>query len=115
MPSRLRILRTPTGGAPEHVRRAWVGLELPLIAEGEFSQHSVLETQPPRSRLGWWWWRVTGKLRRDRGFAVYVVDALAVLEPARPLEASWWRQNAGHLCAPGHVFIFDADCGEVVS
>jgi hypothetical protein len=110
----LRILRTPLGAAPEHVRRAWIGLEIPIIVEKEFVVQSVLDTELPKSRLQLWWWKLTGRLARRRGFAVYVNDALSALERERPLEASWWRQNAPHLCMPGQVFIFDAECGERV-
>lgn len=111
MHPRLRILRTPTGAAPEHVRRAWIG----LLDTGEFSGKSVLEEDHPRSRLGEWWWRITGRIQTRRGFSVSVLDALAVLERERPLEAAWWRQNAPHLCMPGKAFVFDAACGEIVS
>lgn len=110
----LRILRTPTGAAPEHVRRAWVGLELPLIGEGDFVVQSVLEQDFPRTRLERLWARLTGRLRKGPGFAVFTLEALAVLEAARPLEAAWWRANAGRLFVPGGVFVFDAQCGEVV-
>jgi hypothetical protein len=112
MPERLRILRVPEGAAPEHVRRAWVGLELPLLDQRDFIVQSVLETGRMRSRWEMWWWRLTGRARRQRGYAVLVLDALAVLETERPLEAAWWRQNAAHLCRPGALFVFDAGCGE---
>lgn len=114
MVGRLRILRTPAGDAPEHVRRAWVGLELPLIEDREFVVQSVLETAPIRSRLQLFLWRLTGRIKRQRGYSVYVNDALAALERERPLEAAWWRQNLPHLCVPGQLFIFDAVCGERV-
>lgn len=114
MAKRLRISRTPSGAAPEHVRRALVGLELPLREAGEFALVSVLEARGPSSRVEAWWWRLTGRVKRSRGFSVPVLDALAVLEAARPLEAAWWRQNAPHLCLPLKHFVFDASCGEVV-
>jgi hypothetical protein len=111
--AQLRILRTPTGAAPDHVRRAWVGLELPLIKEGEFVVQSVLEQAMPRTWLEWLWARLTGRLQRAPGFAVFTLDALAVLEATRPLEAAWWKANAAHLFVPGAFFVFDARCGEV--
>ena len=36
----VRIIATPPGEAPEEVRRAWVGLELPLAA-GETGPHTT--------------------------------------------------------------------------
>lgn len=114
MSGRLRIARTPQGDAPEHVRRAWIGLELPLFDDRDFLVQSVLDAERVRSRWQLLWWRLTGRARRQRGFAVLVLDALAVLEQTRPLEAAWWRQNAAHLCRPGLVFVFDAGCGERV-
>ena len=110
----LRILRTPEGAAPEHVRRAWVGLELPLHDEREFLVQSVLDAERVRSRWQVLWWRITGRLRRQRGWSVFIVDALAALERERPLEASWWRQNSPHVNTPGQVFVFDTGCGEIV-
>ncbi|MBL8918578.1 MAG: hypothetical protein JNJ54_06925 [Myxococcaceae bacterium] len=111
---RLRIVRTPSGAAPEHVRRAWVGLELPLLGAGSWEVQSVLEQSGPRSRLDRWWRRLTGRLSHQQGFAVATLDAITVLEKERPLEAAWWRGNAGRLLVPGGVFVFDAQCGEVV-
>lgn len=110
----LRILRTPTGAAPEHVRRAWVGLVIPLIMEGKFVVQSVLEQGFPQSTLDRLWARLTGRLQKKPGFAVLTLDAIAALEAARPLEAAWWRANAAHLLVPGGVFVFNPECGEVV-
>lgn len=114
MKPRLRILRTPAGAAPERIRQAWVGLELPLQAEQEFIHQSVLDQARTRSRVRLAWWRLTGRVQRARGFAVSVLDALEVLEQHRPQEATWWRTNAAHLCVPGAIFVFDAACGERV-
>jgi len=108
---RLLILRTPAGAAPEPVRQARVGLELPVSAAGEFTLQSVLDPEAPRSQVAQWWWRLTGRLKRDRGYAVFVVDAREVLERRHPTEAAWWRQHAPHLCVPGRVFAFDRACG----
>ena len=114
MPGRVRIERTPQGDAPEHVRRAWIGLELPLLDDRDFVVQSVLDDGRVTSRWQAFWWRLTGRTRRQRGFAVPVLAALQELEQSRPLEASWWGENAAHLCQPGLVFVFDAGCGERV-
>lgn len=114
MPVVLRILRPPLGAAPEHVRRAWVGLELPLLAEQPIIVRSVLDSEPITSRWQALWGRLTGRYQKQLGYAVLVSDALEILERSRPLEAAWWRQNAPHLIAPGRVFVFDRACGERV-
>jgi hypothetical protein len=114
MSSRLRILRTPMGEAPEHVRRAWIGLELPILHDGRYLVQGVLDTERIQSRLQLFWARLTGRVVKQQGFSVFVLDALEALERERPLEASWWRNNAPHLCVPGSVFVFDAACGERV-
>lgn len=98
MARRLRIVQTPLGGAPEHVRRAWVGLELPLLADSDDFVESVQELPDD--------WRT--------GFAVPVLAALEVLQRHRPLEAAWWRHNAAELCHSGSTFVFDRACGEVI-
>ena len=76
---------------------------------------SVLDSGRVRSRLQLLWWRLTGRIETQQGFAVSVIDALELLERERPLEASWWRNNAPHLCVSGSIFVFDSGCGERVS
>ena len=111
----IRIIDTPFGDAPEHVRSAWIGLELPLAAGAGpkpkiWSHHSRLTG----------WRRVVKRLRMALvreleeqptvGYAVLAADALAVLRIARPAAAIWWQRNRPHLSINGSHFIFPANC-----
>src|SRR5262249_16921735 len=96
--ARLRILRTPPGEAPEDIRRAWVGAELPLRrGETEPAPHesvNVLSQQSPEWTNG------------------YVVDgraAVAALASLSPDAAAWWRANAPHVVARGYRLFFPAE------
>jgi hypothetical protein len=93
----IRITQVPPGEAPEVVRRAWIGLELPLLA---------------------------GQVRPDRGLALgvlsgrrvpapdsYPVDgrtAINLLAAVSPDAAQWWRQHAPHVLARGYQLVFPA-------
>jgi hypothetical protein len=97
----IRITAVPPGEAPEFVRRAWVGLELPLIvgqvhadkgtALGVLSHQAV--NAPP-------------------GYAVEGKAAIAILASANAEIAAWWRQNAPDIAAPGYQLIFPAEVCE---
>jgi hypothetical protein len=98
--ARIRIVRTPAGEAPETVRRAWVGLELPLT-KGEtnprvFESRGVLSNQATESVVG------------------YMVDgstAVRLLEGQSPDAAAWWRENVPDIETPGYRLGFSAgDC-----
>lgn len=75
---------------------------------------SVLDSERLTSRWQSCWGRLTGRYQKQRGYSLFVLDALDVLERNRPLEAAWWRQNAPHLCVPDCTFVFDSACGERV-
>src|SRR5262249_20262524 len=94
------IIDKPEGEAPDHIRRAWIGLELPL-ARGE---------RGPRRR------HAHGVLSGEEGPAEgYIVDAgeaLSVLESSNPQAADWWRVHAPHVAARGYQFIFSAEVCE---
>jgi hypothetical protein len=110
----VRITGVPPGEAPEWVRRAWVGLVLPL-ASGE---------NGPRTRRG------AGVLTGPRGCATalvhlllgrttlwtgYVIDAdvaVWLLAERSPEAAAWWRENAPHALQPGRRFIFPQEVCE---
>jgi hypothetical protein len=90
------ITNVPPGEAPEEIRRAWVGLELPLT-RGEAEARMVgaagaLSNSPTAEP-------VTG----------YVFDGKIVvelLEEFEPAAAAWWRENAPEVMSPGYEFLF---------
>ncbi len=105
---KVRIVRPPIGEAPAWVREAWVGLELPLA---EF-QAVTVETSGvltgPRSRPGYWWARLTGRLEVVSGYVVPSDRAIELLGRSRPEAAAWWRTHAPDFCQAGAEFMFDA-------
>ncbi|HVS39553.1 MAG TPA: hypothetical protein VMS17_28610 [Gemmataceae bacterium] len=97
----VRIIQTPPGEAPDDIRRAWVGVELPLRPG---------EGQPRRMES-------VGAVSNE-GPAVadgYIVDgasAVNALAAQSPEAAAWWRQNAPHVVAPGYRLFFPAEVCE---
>jgi hypothetical protein len=109
--TQIRIIATPPGEAPEDVRRAWVGLLLPLAdgesAPREFYRSGVLTA--PRTLIGRWVRYFSGRLGRDTGYAVDADTAIAILDERAPQAATWWRENALHLLDRGRRFLFHAE------
>jgi hypothetical protein len=91
----IRITATPPGEAPEAVRRAWVGLELPFVGGrvGPQSQAvvGVLSNRPAGSR---------------EGYAVDGGKAIALLAARDSEAAAWWRSHAPHVLVNGYQFVF---------
>jgi hypothetical protein len=96
--TRIRIIAPPPGEAPEHIRAAWVGLELPLMggATGPrtLSAAGVLSGKGTVCVLGY---VVSGKA------------AVELLAAHAPDAAAWWRTNAPHVLHDGYPLIFPAD------
>ena len=99
----IRVTHTPPGEAPADIRRAWVGLELPLRRrEGEPRPQvalGVLSGQDPQLATG------------------YVVDArkaVQCLASHSPEAAAWWRQNAPHVLSLGSRLFFPFEVCERV-
>jgi hypothetical protein len=98
----IRIIATPPGDAAESIRRAWVGVELPLIAG---------EQQPQSLRvLG----VLSGAVGSTVGYAVDGQTAVNLLASHDPNAADWWRENAPHVLAAGYQLIFPADVCEPI-
>jgi hypothetical protein len=74
----IRIIATPPGEAPEFVRRAWVGLELPVVRGQTLPEmltaQGVLSSQ---------------KQNPQPGYAVNGRAAIKILESACPEAAEW--------------------------
>lgn len=104
--TRILIVRVPAGDAPVEVRKAWVGVELPLHAPGLRKAKVAGLLEPPWGRLATWLRRLPGVGRAKVGYAV--AAGLAVEELARrtPAAARWSRENVPHLLGPGRLFVF---------
>jgi hypothetical protein len=98
---RVCIIDVPPGEAPEQIRRAWVGLELPL-APGQ--------TGPvPLATKG----VVSGQ--QDGGMVAYVIlgsEAVKLLAAHDPEAALWWRTHAPHVLAHGYQLAFPTEVCE---
>lgn len=95
-PGRIRITSVPPGEAPNHVRAAWVGLELPLAAAQDQGRELAA--------LGVISW-TPGSVR---GYAVEGRVALKHLQARAPEAAAWWRENVPHVLQRGFQFVFPA-------
>ncbi len=78
---KITVTVLPAGEAPEHVRRAWIGLTLPCYpisgyAGGDTGVLSGVQLEKNRS-----------------GFYVPQTAAIRILEKSRPMAAQWWREN----------------------
>lgn len=109
---KVRIIRAPIGEAPEWVREAWVGLELPLAHLEEVTVETGGVLTGPRSWLACWWARLTGRIEVVSGYVVKSDRAIDLLARSRPEAAEWWRTHAPRFCQPGAEFIFDSPAGE---
>ncbi len=114
----IRIIRTPAGEAPEEIRKSWVGLILP-VAEDEQGRRKRLGygvLTGPKSFLAYLVGFLLGKYTQYDGYAVKVMDAIAILAKSNPQAAQWWRKNTPHLLTPTGLFLFDAEaCEEITS
>ena len=89
---RIMIASTPSGQAPEWVRQAWVGLELPIVETSAGGMITgALGGSPDSSNAD--------------GYHVDIPTALAILGQHNPQAAKWWEESSIlQLC--GEHFIF---------
>src|SRR5436305_1532001 len=90
----VRIVEVPPGDAPKHIRRAWVGLVLPLAA----GETGAREEAPAAGALGRLRQRLAGRQAR---YVVPAEAALAILARAAPEAAAWLLTAAPELAGPG--------------
>ena len=114
--SAIRIVDVPPGEAPEHIRRAWVGLIIPLPHGRSAKRRTILGhgvLTGPKSLLGNVWALLT---RRYVKWDAYTVDASAAVDAlarSQPDAAQWWRENTPYLLKPGKKLAFPADVCEL--
>jgi hypothetical protein len=100
---RVRVVALPPGEAPEEIRGAWIGLELPVAGRhaegGSQGVSGVLSNQPAEC---------------GAGYAVDGAEAVRILAAQDPEAAAWWRSHAPHVLGNGYQLVFPAEVCEQV-
>ena len=114
----IRIIKVPAGEAPAEIRRAWVGLVLPL-PEGKFGQrrkwatHGVLSG--PKTLLKQILEILQAKRQIVDGYFVVGLVAVDILAQHAPAAAQWWRENASQYLQPKRGLVFEAEACEEIT
>jgi hypothetical protein len=114
MQLKIRIVRTPPGEAPLHIREAWIGIILPVKSNKKqpSRKHGFGVLSRPKSFLGMLIAILIGKSIREEG---YIVDAKTVVELLRehsPEAADWWTMNVPRVKRSGFLLMFSSDVCE---
>jgi len=106
----VRIIATPPGEAPEEIRKAWVGLSLPVVDEDSRARtwRTIGVLTGPKTFVSSLLAVLSGRTRPVEGFRVNSSTAIRKLEECDPAAAAWWRANAPHYCKPSSCFVFHA-------
>src|SRR5262245_44234252 len=99
----IRIIGTPDGEAPEEVRRAWIGLVLPVAPGFEKRRFAFTSgvLSRPQSLAGWLWALFTGRFKERHGYVVDASVAVEKLAAHAPDAARWWHEKARGALQPG--------------
>ncbi|HVH66999.1 MAG TPA: hypothetical protein VM716_03955 [Gemmatimonadales bacterium] len=112
---KVRIVARPAGEAPDDVREAWVGLELPVLT-GLFGGRRLVLTAGVLSGPRSWMQRLLALVGRrfdiQSGYAVNALEAVNILGKKSPMAASWWRARCAHLLDGKHALVFATDVCE---
>jgi len=110
----IRIVDVPEGQAPEHIRRAWVGLLLPLSAGHPSGPKAARGHGVLSYRWKKWLPRFLAKSRVNEVFVVSGTVAIDVLKKSDPYAAEWWIKNTPHLLRRGRALGFQAHVCKLV-
>jgi hypothetical protein len=96
----IRIVDVPDGEVPEEIRRAWVGLVLPL-ADGHPPKPKATHTFGVLSyRWKKWLPRRRAKYPVAENFIVPGIAAIQVLKKSDRYAAEWWIKNTPYFLQP---------------
>jgi hypothetical protein len=102
----LRIVRTPPGEAPEAIRQAWIGVELPLRSwETKPQNHPTVGVLSVRN----------SECATAYGYSVDGRLALEALAHHSPPAAQWWRKHAPQVLDRGYQLWFPPEVCELVN
>jgi hypothetical protein len=104
----IKIVRRPSGEAPEWVRDAWIGLSLPAASKRQRDWRSLGVLTGPHG----WLFRlgavIFGKSTKVTGYLVNARTAVECLAEGSPNAAAWWHERTPHLLNGRRYFVFDA-------
>ncbi len=111
---RIRITSIPPGEAPENIRKAWVGLEIPVRSRSPGRHRGIIfgVLSGSKSRLISCLAAMFGFGQREIGYTVESKVAIDLLAARSPEAAQWWQQNTPRFIEPGRYFMFTADSCE---
>lgn len=107
----IKIVKAPREGAPEHIRKAWIGLRLPCMPMLDFYP-SPDEVLNPPGKCGSEKCSCATCKTRSGGYVALVpsAEALEILGAHSPEAADWWKQN--HSWSEG-VFYFNFNLEDI--
>ena len=113
---KIRIKSVPPGEAPESIRQAWIGLEIPVHPQfaGRRKAFGVGVLTGPKSWFGQLFAILFARAQREDGYIVEARIAVDLLSGRSPEAANWWRQHASSFIAPGKYFLFAAEACEEI-
>ena len=100
----VRIVSRPRGDAPEWVRDAWIGVDVPLSPDHQ--------NEGPQLYTGSGVYQDPGKYQLD-SYRVLSMEAIDALAQKDSRAANWWKQNT-HFYDPRGSFLFDASSCQLV-
>lgn len=85
-PTFILIIQRPIGEAPEWVRDAWIGLQVPVVQPRRKAWLTVGVVTGPRTLLGRIWAVLGGRSDKVTGYAVNARIAVDLLTETNPLQ-----------------------------
>lgn len=99
----IRITSMPPGDAPEEVRRAWIGLELPLACGQTEPCNRMVEAICSNAVVG-----------VRRGYTVVGTTAIQRLTIWNNVAADWWKTHVPEVMQADFVFLFPEENCELL-
>lgn len=99
----IRITRVPGGDAPEEIRRAWVGLVIPV--DETIEQPTLIESRMISSGV------YAGPVK---GCTVMAIEAFKELARSGSDAYHWWWKHARQYYQPGMHLVFNSEACELI-
>jgi hypothetical protein len=114
---RIRIIDTPPGEAPFEIRRAWIGIILP-VCPGSASPRQLPTAgvlTGPRHVFSQLLYGLLGRAETVMGYPVEFRVAIELLERHAPQAAEWWRANTPHLLEARRALVFHSHVCQMIA